>query len=88
VSPLAVLILYSQINSQIVRAEERAVLTRLLNIMVSLDLRFLQERTEDGQLTYRLDPYGSHLSQFASPLTASIDPLTSLSRMMAKEPPI
>ncbi|KAF8350491.1 P-loop containing nucleoside triphosphate hydrolase protein [Amanita rubescens] len=44
------------INSQIVRAEERAVLTRLVDIMISLDLRFLQERTEEGQLTYRLDP--------------------------------
>ena len=59
-SPVTVLILYSQINTQIVRAEERAVLTRLVDIMISLDLHFLQERTEDGQLTYRLDPYGTN----------------------------
>ncbi|KAJ8700036.1 Chromosome transmission fidelity protein 18 [Pleurotus ostreatus] len=44
------------VNSQIVRPEERTLLTRLVNIMASLELRFMQERAEDGQLTYRLDP--------------------------------
>ena len=32
-------------------------MARLVDIMASLELRFLQERAEDGQLTYRLDPY-------------------------------
>jgi len=32
------------------------MLTRLVNIMVTLELRFVQERSEDGQLVYRLDP--------------------------------
>ncbi|KAL4266142.1 AAA+ ATPase domain-containing protein [Pleurotus pulmonarius] len=44
------------VNSQIVRPEERTLLTRLVSIMASLELRFMQERAEDGQLTYRLDP--------------------------------
>ncbi|KAJ7583006.1 hypothetical protein C8J56DRAFT_1015638 [Mycena floridula] len=44
------------INSQIIKPEEKAVLTRLVNIMASLELRFVQERGEDGQLAYRLDP--------------------------------
>lgn len=44
------------VNSQVVRLEEKTVLTRLIDIMISLDLNFVQERTEDGQLTYRLDP--------------------------------
>ncbi|KAG5221162.1 P-loop containing nucleoside triphosphate hydrolase protein [Salix suchowensis] len=44
------------VNSQIVRPEERTLLTRLISIMASLELRFMQERAEDGQLTYRLDP--------------------------------
>lgn len=48
-----------QVNSQIVRPEERTLLTRLVNIMASLELRFMQERAEDGQLTYRLDPFVS-----------------------------
>ncbi|RDB21482.1 Chromosome transmission fidelity protein 18 [Hypsizygus marmoreus] len=44
------------VNSQIIRPEEKALLTRLVGIMVSLELRFFQERAEDGQLSYRLDP--------------------------------
>ncbi|KAH0830674.1 P-loop containing nucleoside triphosphate hydrolase protein [Lanmaoa asiatica] len=44
------------VNSQVIRPEERALLTRLVEIMVSLELRFVQERAEDGQVAYRLDP--------------------------------
>ncbi|KAJ8523102.1 hypothetical protein ONZ45_g367 [Pleurotus djamor] len=44
------------VNRQMVRPEERSLLSRLVDIMASLELRFLQERAEDGQLTYRLDP--------------------------------
>ena len=32
-------------------------MTRLVDIMASLELRFIQERADDGQLSYRLDPY-------------------------------
>ncbi|PFH54126.1 hypothetical protein AMATHDRAFT_135378 [Amanita thiersii Skay4041] len=48
--------LIKPINNQVIRSEERAVLTRLVNIMVAFDLHFLLERADDGQLTYRLDP--------------------------------
>jgi hypothetical protein len=41
----------------VIRPEEKAMLSRLVNIMVSLELRFVQERAEDGQLLYRLDPW-------------------------------
>ncbi|KAJ6624531.1 hypothetical protein B0H10DRAFT_1943134 [Mycena sp. CBHHK59/15] len=44
------------VNSQVIRPEERALLTRLVEIMSTLELQFFQERAEDGQLTYRLDP--------------------------------
>ncbi|KAG5645600.1 hypothetical protein DXG03_005738 [Asterophora parasitica] len=44
------------VNSQVIRAQEKAVLTRLVSVMVSLELRFFQERAEDGRLSYRLDP--------------------------------
>lgn len=30
---------------------------RVVDIMVNLDLRFVQEKQEDGTLVYRLDPY-------------------------------
>ncbi|KAL0946782.1 hypothetical protein HGRIS_012955 [Hohenbuehelia grisea] len=44
------------VNSQVIRPAERALLSRLVDIMASLDLHFVQERAEDGQLSYRLDP--------------------------------
>ncbi|KAH7107651.1 P-loop containing nucleoside triphosphate hydrolase protein [Auriculariales sp. MPI-PUGE-AT-0066] len=44
------------VNSQVIRADEKKLLSRLVEIMVALDLRFLQEKTEDGNLVYRLDP--------------------------------
>ncbi len=47
---------HRQINSQIIKPDERALLSRLVRIMTRLELRFVQERAEDGQLTYRLDP--------------------------------
>jgi len=31
-------------------------MVRLVDIMSSLELRFVQEKTDDGQLSYRLDP--------------------------------
>jgi len=31
-------------------------MTRLVDIMTSLELRFVQERADDGQTSYRLDP--------------------------------
>jgi chromosome transmission fidelity protein 18 len=40
----------------VIKTEERALLTRLVSIMVSLELRFVQDKTEEGQLVYRLDP--------------------------------
>ncbi|KAJ3782143.1 P-loop containing nucleoside triphosphate hydrolase protein [Lentinula aff. detonsa] len=44
------------INGQHMRADERPLMTRVVDIMSNLELRFVQERAEDGQLTYRLDP--------------------------------
>ncbi|KAF9651533.1 P-loop containing nucleoside triphosphate hydrolase protein [Thelephora ganbajun] len=44
------------VNSQIIKPEEKAVLNRLVDLMVALDLRFVQDKTEDGSVVYRLDP--------------------------------
>ena len=35
---------------------------RLVDLMVALDLRFVQDKAEDGSLVYRLDPYVPSLS--------------------------
>ncbi|KZV85521.1 P-loop containing nucleoside triphosphate hydrolase protein [Exidia glandulosa HHB12029] len=44
------------VNSQVIRPEEKKLLARLVDVMVALDLRFIQEKSEDGNLVYRLDP--------------------------------
>ncbi|KAJ4487676.1 P-loop containing nucleoside triphosphate hydrolase protein [Lentinula aciculospora] len=44
------------VNGQHMRVDERPLMTRLVDIMSNLEIRFIQERAEDGQLTYRLDP--------------------------------
>ncbi|GJJ12562.1 hypothetical protein Clacol_006805 [Clathrus columnatus] len=44
------------VNSQIVKPEEKAAMNRLVDIMVALELQFVQERAEDGSLVYRLEP--------------------------------
>lgn len=46
----------SQVNSQVIKPQEKALLSRLVEIMVSFELRFVQEKAEDGQNVYRLDP--------------------------------
>jgi hypothetical protein len=52
--------------------------------MVALELRFVQEKAEDGQLVYRLDPYASSCSTSICDLTvAFVALLMSLSPMMA-----
>lgn len=43
-------------NSQVIRPAEKAVLERLVALMAALELRFVQERTEEGTLVYRLEP--------------------------------
>ncbi|KAI0086408.1 P-loop containing nucleoside triphosphate hydrolase protein [Irpex rosettiformis] len=44
------------VNQQVIKPGERALLSRLVDIMAALELRFIQERSEEGQLMYRLDP--------------------------------
>ncbi|KDN45594.1 P-loop containing nucleoside triphosphate hydrolase protein [Tilletiaria anomala UBC 951] len=44
------------VNAQVVKPEERKIVEALVRIMVSLDLRFVQSRTEDGQLVYKIEP--------------------------------
>lgn len=48
-----------QVNKQVIKPDERALMSRLVDIMAALELRFVQEKSEDGQLMYRLDPWVS-----------------------------
>ncbi|CAG7845866.1 Chromosome transmission fidelity protein 18 [Serendipita indica DSM 11827] len=44
------------VNKQVIKPEERLLMSRVVEIMVTLDLHFIQEKQEDGTLVYRLDP--------------------------------
>lgn len=46
----------NQVNKQIIKANEKLVLNRLVEIMISTGLSYQQDKTEDGQLMYRLEP--------------------------------
>ena len=49
-------------------------MNRLVDLMVALDLRFVQDKAEDGSLVYRLEPYvlllslRKHLNSRCSPV--------------------
>ncbi|EJU05169.1 P-loop containing nucleoside triphosphate hydrolase protein [Dacryopinax primogenitus] len=44
------------VNHQVIKADERAMLNRVVQLMADTKMRFVQEKTEEGQLVYRLDP--------------------------------
>jgi hypothetical protein len=63
-------------------------MNRLVDIMAALELRFVQERAEDGTLSYRLDPsvlLRSIILFFSDDQTV---PLTFLSPTTENEQPI
>jgi hypothetical protein len=41
----------------VIKPEEKYLLSRVVDVMVALELRLVQEKQEDGQMMYRLDPY-------------------------------
>jgi chromosome transmission fidelity protein 18 len=46
----------SKVNANIVKPAERAVLGRLVDLMIPLGLKFWQEKAENGQPMMRLEP--------------------------------
>ncbi|KAG0199946.1 hypothetical protein BGX28_006874 [Mortierella sp. GBA30] len=54
------------VNKQLIKPEERAVLQRLVDIMIHFQLTFVQEKTEDGQFLYRLEPSIEKLGDFST----------------------
>jgi len=44
------------VNSQLVRADERATLAKLMHVMTTLKLGFVLDKNEDGKLSYKLEP--------------------------------
>ncbi|KAF9409813.1 hypothetical protein BGZ94_001854 [Podila epigama] len=52
------------VNKQLIKAEEREVLQRLVDVMIQFQMTFVQEKTEDGQFVYRLEPSIEKLGDF------------------------
>ncbi|KAF9509023.1 hypothetical protein BS47DRAFT_184538 [Hydnum rufescens UP504] len=44
------------VNKQIIKGDERVILRKLVDIMVSTGLRFELDKADDGQMVYRLEP--------------------------------
>ncbi|KAH8082309.1 P-loop containing nucleoside triphosphate hydrolase protein [Filobasidium floriforme] len=44
------------VNSNLVKADEKATLVRLVDLMIDMNLRFYRDKTEEGQATFRLEP--------------------------------
>jgi chromosome transmission fidelity protein 18 len=49
-------VLITKVNANIVKPAEKAVLSRLVDIMIPLGLKFWVEKSESGQPMMRLDP--------------------------------
>ncbi|KAG0282220.1 hypothetical protein BGZ96_000726 [Linnemannia gamsii] len=54
------------VNKQLIKADEREVLKRLVDVMIHFQLTFVQEKTEDGQFLYRLEPSIEKLGDFST----------------------
>jgi chromosome transmission fidelity protein 18 len=44
------------VNKQLIKPDERVILQRLVETMIHFRITFVQEKTEDGQFVYRLEP--------------------------------
>ncbi|KAK4696986.1 chromosome transmission fidelity protein 18, partial [Phenoliferia sp. Uapishka_3] len=44
------------VNSQLIKSEERAVMLKLVNTMITMRLSYVPTKNEEGQPTYKLDP--------------------------------
>lgn len=43
-------------NQQLIKPAEKAKLDRLVTIMIEFGLSFVQEKNEDGQFVFKLEP--------------------------------
>ncbi|CAO3645970.1 unnamed protein product [Cunninghamella echinulata] len=54
------------VNKHLIKPEEKETLSRLINVMLEYGLTFMQEKTEDGQFTYSLEPPLEEFIRFES----------------------
>jgi hypothetical protein len=48
--------IFAQVNAQLLSAEEKNELQRVVNVFLQFSLSFVQERTAAGEMLYRLEP--------------------------------
>ncbi|CAE6437376.1 unnamed protein product [Rhizoctonia solani] len=73
------------LNSQIVRTQERLVLKRLVEIMAAMELRYIQDKNEDGQAIYRLEPAIDVFVTYDGKRAADMNPSRFAVRQMVAE---
>lgn len=74
------------VNSQLIRREERDVMMRVVNIMLDLGLKLLQDKGEDGQLSFVLDPPIDLFTQYEGKRPQDIPaPRYGVRQMIARE---
>ncbi|KAI8369318.1 P-loop containing nucleoside triphosphate hydrolase protein [Radiomyces spectabilis] len=52
------------VNKQLIKPEEKATLARLVEVMIEFGLTFLQEKLDDGQFVYKLEPPIEQMIQY------------------------
>ncbi|CAE6512152.1 unnamed protein product [Rhizoctonia solani] len=73
------------LNSQIVRTQERLVLKRLVEIMAAMELRYIQDKNEDGQPIYRLEPAIDIFATYDGKRAADMNPSRFAVRQMVAD---
>jgi chromosome transmission fidelity protein 18 len=61
-SPIGIAHADPQVNANIVKPAEKALLARLVELMIPLNLSFFVEKSESGQPMMRLEPYVLYLA--------------------------
>ncbi|KAL1923537.1 uncharacterized protein VTP21DRAFT_8517 [Calcarisporiella thermophila] len=70
------------VNRQLIKPAERAILMRLVEVMIAFGLTYIQEKSEDGQFTYRIDPPIEKLLQFSNVTPKGILPSRYAARQL------
>ncbi|KAI7903695.1 uncharacterized protein BX663DRAFT_551381 [Cokeromyces recurvatus] len=70
------------VNQKLIKPAEKAQLTRLVNIMIEFGLSFIQEKGEDGQFIFKLEPPIEQLLYFELSNPKSILPKQYAVRQM------
>jgi chromosome transmission fidelity protein 18 len=70
----------------VTRPDERITLAAVVQIMLGLNLNFVQDRAEEGQLIYRLEPALDAFVQYEGKRSTTVGPARfAVRQMIARE---